>query len=145
MRHRLFFLLFLIFGIQPFLLANANSQQNEELGSDLTADELKLFEAIMCEDIYASAPRNPSIVFSIAKEKAVCFSSFDPVPTRTVIYHNWFHRDIPSAKIRLILKPPRWSIYSSIQLRRTDIGPWRVEITKENGSVLGILRFSVTD
>lgn len=109
------------------------------------AEQLELFQAIMCEEILANAPRNPTIVFSIAQKKAFCFSSFDPVPQKSVIYHHWFHRDVPSAKIRLILKPPRWATFSSIQLRRTDIGPWRVEITDEKGGVIEVLRFSVTD
>jgi len=99
----------------------------------------------MCEDVLANAPRNPTIVFSITQKKAFCYSSFDQVPQKSVIYHNWFHRDVPSAKIRLILNPPRWASFSSIQLRKTDIGPWRVEITDEKGAVLGVLRFSVTD
>ena len=107
--------------------------------------QLQIFEALMCEEIYANAPSNPTIVFSITQKKAVCYSSFDQVPEKMVIFHNWFHREVPSAKIRLTLNPPRWSTYSSIQLRRTDIGPWRVEITDEQGNVLDVLRFSVTD
>jgi len=99
----------------------------------------------MCEEIFANAPRNPTIVFSVNQKKAVCYSSFDQVPQKEIVYHNWYHRDVPSAKIRLTLKPPRWSAYSSIQLRKTDIGPWRVEITDGTGKVLSVLRFSVTD
>ena len=99
----------------------------------------------MCEEVVANAPRNPSIVFSVNQRKAVCYTAFDQVPQKTIIYHNWFHRDVPSAKIRLTLNPPRWSTFSSIQLRKTDIGPWRVEITDERGRILEVLRFSVTD
>ena len=99
----------------------------------------------MCEEIFANAPRNPTIVFSVNQKKAVCYSSFDQVPQKMIVYHNWYHRDVPSAKIRLTLKPPRWSAFSSIQLRKTDIGPWRVEITDGKGKVLDVLRFSVTD
>jgi len=109
------------------------------------AARLSLSRGLMCEDIDANAPRNPTLVFSISQKKALCFTEFDEVPQKAVIYHNWYHRDVPSAKIRLTLNPPRWSTYSSIQLRRTDIGPWRVEITDEKGNVLGVLRFSVTD
>jgi hypothetical protein len=126
----------LLFLLPLFPLKNMNAADEEQL---------QIYEALMCEEIYANAPRNTTIVFSINQKKAVCYSSFDQVPGKTVIYHNWFHRDVPSAKIRLTLNPPRWSTYSSIQLRRTDIGPWRVEITDEQGSVLDVLRFSVTD
>lgn len=104
-----------------------------------------LLEALMCEEVVSNTPKNPTVIFSASKEKAVCFSVFDPVPQKTAIYHTWYHRDVPSARIQLILKPPRWSTQSSIQLRRTDIGPWRVEITDERGRVFDVLRFSVTE
>jgi hypothetical protein len=128
--------------IQLLLLLPIYPQRNWNAAN---AAQPELFQALMCEEISANAPRNPTVVFSIAQKKAFCFSSFDPVHQKSVIYHHWFHRDVPSAKIRLILNPPRWATFSSIQLRRTDIGPWRVEITDEKGSVIEVLRFSVTD
>ena len=142
MRYRFVFILVVIFAIQLFLFFPLYFLNNVSVAN---ADQLKLFEAVMCEEIYSNAPRNPTSVFSASKEKAVSFSVFDPVPQKTIIYHNWYHRDVPSAKIRLQLKPPRWSTFSSIQLRKTDIGPWRVEITDDKGHVFGVLRFSVTD
>jgi hypothetical protein len=142
MRYRFVFILVVIFAIQLFLFFPLYFLNDV---SAANADQLKLFEAVMCEEIYSNAPRNPTSVFSASKERAVSFSVFDPVPQKTVIYHNWYHRDVPSAKIRLQLKPPRWSTFSSIQLRKTDIGPWRVEITDDKGHVFGVLRFSVTD
>ena len=141
-KYRLYFISGAIIAIHFFLLLPLHPLKNI---SSANASQLKLFQGLMCEEIFANAPRNPTIVFSIGQKKAVCFSSFDEVPEKTVIYHSWYHRDVPSAKIRLTLKPPRWSTYSSIQLRRTDIGPWRVEITDDNGNVLDVLRFSVTD
>ena len=114
------------------------------LGSGHAA-QLELFQALMCEEIFSNAPRNPTAVFSIRQKKAVCFTSFSQVPEKLIIYHNWYHRDVPSARIRLTLKPPSWSTYSSIELNKTDIGPWRVEITDETGKVMEVLRFSVTE
>ncbi|CAB1056590.1 hypothetical protein D1BOALGB6SA_1327 [Olavius sp. associated proteobacterium Delta 1] len=99
----------------------------------------------MCEDIQGQTPQNSTTVFSIERRKAICFTSFDPVPSKTVIYHHWFHRDRPSARIKLTLKPPRWSTYSSFQLRAEDFGPWRVEITDSQGHILQVLRFSITE
>jgi hypothetical protein len=142
MRYRFVFILSVIVAMQIFLFLPLSFLKNVGVAN---ADQLKLSEAVMCEEIFSNAPKNPTVVFSVSKEKAVSFTLFDPVPQKTVIYHNWYHRDVPSAKIRLELKPPRWSTYSSIQLRETDIGPWRVEITDENGHIFGVLRFSVTD
>ena len=142
MRYRLTIMFRAIVAIEILLLLPIHPLKDINAAN---AAQLKLFQALMCEEVVDNAPQNPTAVFSASREKAVCFSLFDPVPQKSVIYHNWFHRDVPSARIQLVLNPPRWSTRSSIQLRRTDIGPWRVEITDETGKVFGVLRFSVTD
>jgi len=121
----------------------SQSIQDSASGTDQT--RLTMDQAVMCEEIKDFAPRNPAVAFSIKIGEVSCFSSFDPVPEKTVIFHNWFHRDDPSTKKRLTLFPPRWATYSSIQLRETDKGPWRVEISDQKGRLLRILRFSITD
>jgi hypothetical protein len=130
------FLLLITLGLLFLFAFTAGSQS----GSPIV-----LVGAVMCEDIKSGAPIDPTTVFSIERRTAVCFTAFDPVPQQTDIYHHWFHRDKPSAKIKLTLKPPRWSSYSSIQLRAEDIGPWRVEVTDSQGHIYHVLRFSVTE
>jgi len=98
----------------------------------------------MCEGI-EGGPQNEAIVFSAGLGKVFCYTDFDPVPRKAFIYHNWFQRDRVVAKVRLSVQPPRWSTYSRIFLQETRKGPWRVEITDQDGRVLDILRFSVTD
>jgi hypothetical protein len=142
MRFRVFFVFGMVLAAQIFLLLPSDCLKHI---SNANAQQLELSEALMCEEIFNNAPRNPTVVFSVSRERAICYSAFDPVLQKTTIFHNWFHRDVPSARIQLTLNPPRWSTYSSIQLRKTDIGPWRVEITDEKGNLLNVLRFSVTD
>jgi hypothetical protein len=124
---------------------SAKSQSQDTRAAKVPAAKIALVRAMMCEDIQELIPQNPTTVFSIERRKAICFTSFDPVPKKTVIYHQWFHRDQTSAKIKLTLKPPRWSTYSSIQFRAEDIGPWRVEIIDSQGNILDAIRFSITE
>ena len=145
MRKRTVCIILLLCGINVFLHQVGSAQQDETSTPGESTLSLSLAQAVMCEDIYANSPHNQTVVFSVAREKAVCFTSFDKVSAKTFIYHNWFYKDIPSARIRLVLQPPRWSTFSSIQIRKTDIGPWRVEVTDENGRVLRVLRFSITE
>ena len=105
----------------------------------------KLIQALICEDIKDGIPALPAVTFPISAGKIYCYTFFDQVSEDTAVYHQWFFRDKPSARIRLPLKHPRWTTYSSIQLREADKGPWRVEISDANGRVLKTLRFSVTD
>lgn len=127
------------------LTSQALPQNNGEASSASAPKALALVQAVMCEGIKDYRPLNPAIVFSVNIEKVSCFTSFDAVRQRTFIYQEWFHRDRLNTKRKLFLQPPRWSTFSSIQLRETDKGPWRVEITDEQGHILHVLRFSITD
>ena len=104
-----------------------------------------LVKALMCEEMKDFEPQNETVVFSAALGQAICFTAFDPVPEKTEITHNWFKRDVPDAKFKLTLKPPKWSSFSKIRLRSSDTGPWKVEITDADGKIFQTLRFSVTE
>jgi hypothetical protein len=121
----------------------------EDAASPATADggrnTPKLIQALVCEDVIEGIPQHPAIVISISRGKVSCYTFFDPVPVKTFVTHHWYYRDEPSARIRLQLRSPRWATFSTIQLRETDKGPWRVEITDATGEVLKELRFSITD
>jgi hypothetical protein len=123
----------------------ALSQDTENILPPSTSEQLTLTKAVMCEKVDGLTPQNPAVVFSIDLGRVSCFTSFDPVPADTFIYHGWFFRDRLSTRIKLSLQPPRWSTFSSIQLREADQGPWRVEITDQEGRLLRQLRFSITD
>lgn len=144
-RYKLFFFIFLFFCAGLFYTQPAFSQSGKNESSTAIPVKLTLTKHAMCAGVKDYSPVNQSVVFSIGIGKVSCFTTFDPVPEKTYIYHKWFHRDKLSTKKRLFLNPPRWSTYSSIQLRETDKGPWRVEITDRKGNILGILRFSITD
>jgi len=128
-----------------FLAATAFPQEETEVPDAPIPEKLTLERAAMCEQIQAFAPYNEAIAFSVTIGKVSCFSFFDPVPEKTVVYHNWFKRDRLITKKKLSLQPPRWSTFSTIQLREADKGPWRVEITDEEGNIFSTLRFSITD
>jgi hypothetical protein len=145
MKQRTLFILCLSIILFSMLPLAVQSQSDIDGEAEKSGADIALVQAVMCEDIEEQLPRNPTTVFSIERRQAICFTAFDPVPEKTVIYHHWFHRDRPSARIKLTLNPPRWSTYSSIQFREEDLGPWRVEITDSQGQILQVLRFSITE
>ena len=127
------------------LAGDGFGQSNGDEAVEQAADTLTLTTAVMCEGIKDLAPYQPAIVFSIAIGRVSFYTAFDPVPEKTFIYHKWYHNDRPSTQKKLYLTPPRWASYSSIQLRETDKGPWRVELCDAKGNILQVLRFSITD
>ena len=145
MRCRLCKFLFVLICTNFFFFSPAFPQNSKNPSSTPVSKKLTLAQAVMCEEIKEYIPQNQAIVFSMTIGKVSCFTSFDPVPEKTSVYHNWFYRDKLSTRIRLSLQPPRWSTFSSIQLREADKGPWRVEVIDQQGNVLDILRFSIVD
>ena len=128
--------------VQVFAQSAESVKATEAAVSD---KEITLVRASMCEKIKEYEPVNEAVVFSIDIGKVSCFTAFDHIPETTFVFHKWYRRDKLNAKKRLILRPPRWSTFSSIQLREVDKGPWRVEITDPEENILKILRFSITD
>ncbi len=104
-----------------------------------------LIQAVMCESIESYQPVNPSVVFPISQGEVFCFSNFDPVLEKTIIFHKWYKKNKLIFTMRLTLVPPKWSSFSRIQLRNEDKGPWRVEIRSDTDRLLQTLRFSMAD
>lgn len=111
----------------------------------VSTGNLALVRAVMCEAIQEYAPVNPAVVFSIDRGRISCFTEFDPVPVQTFVLHKWYRRDSLVTEKRLTINPPKWSSFTSMQLRDADKGPWRVEITDAEGNIMRTLRFSITD
>ncbi|HEX9911354.1 MAG TPA: DUF2914 domain-containing protein [Desulfatiglandales bacterium] len=137
--------LFALLCISLLLGGKVLSQEAPSASPAPSAERLILVQATMCASLKEGNPCNPGAVFPVSQGKVLCFSSFDPVPRKTIIYHSWFHRDVLITRQKFTLTPPRWSSYSTIQLREADKGPWRVEITDQDARILEVLRFSITD
>jgi hypothetical protein len=147
---RIFFLVTFLVSICVIPTPQAWAQNTPEVPeqaapADHSLQKLILHQAAMCEKVENLTPIRSAVAFSVSAGQVCCFTSFDPVPQPTLIYHRWFHRDELSTQTRLRLYPPKWATYSVIQLRETDKGPWRVEVTDQNGHVFDVFRFSITD
>jgi hypothetical protein len=138
-----FFLALLCISI--LLSGQVFSQESPSSSPASRAERPTLVQASMCASLKEGSPCNPGAVFPVSQGKVFCFSSFDAVPRKTFIIHSWFHRDVLITRQKLTLNPPRWSTYSSIELREADKGPWRVEIADQDERILETLRFSITD
>jgi hypothetical protein len=121
----------------------ARAQDTEVLGQSY--EPPVLVQAQMCETIDKFLPVNPAVVFSISLGRVYCFTAFDPVHEETVIYHRWYRQDRLISNARLVLNPPKWASFSSMQLRSADKGPWRVEIVDVRENLIKTLRFSISD
>lgn len=132
-------------GVSLFV-SKSGFSQNDGISPAVSANEkLTLVEACMCETVKNLYPQQKAIVFPISTGSVACFTAFDPVPEKLMIYHKWYKRDRLITCQTLYLEPPRWRTYSKIHLREEDKAPWHVKIIGPKDKVIKILRFSVTD
>ena len=145
MNKQLALTLSLLFIISTLSLANAVEEKPGVIRPANPVSKPNLVKAVMCEDMKGTDPQYPAMVFSISLGKVFCFTDFDPVLEKTFVNHNWYFREQKRASVKLSLNSPRWATFSTVQMRDTDKGPWRVEITDYKGNILKTLRFSMTD
>ena len=107
--------------------------------------KLALGATATCENVQSGVPENKAVAFSISLKRVYCYTNFTSVPEKTFTFHNWYFRDNLKPSIKLVLRPSRWSTYSAMELRSSDKGPWRVEVTDEEGNILSTQRFSIID
>jgi hypothetical protein len=131
--------------VGPYFTSPATAETEKDTQEPIAAKELILGKAIMCETVKKGIPQNEAIAFSISLGRVYCFTEFPTVPEKMHIYHNWYRRDKKRAEVKLLLKPERWSTFSYVTLKKQDLGPWRVEVTDQQGNVLRTLRFSIID
>jgi hypothetical protein len=104
-----------------------------------------LMQAAICEKVIDLKAINSGVVFPIRIGELSCFTFFDPVPEPVTLIHHWYYYDRLMERIWIPVRPPRWGAYSTLHLRATDKGAWRVEIADSEGHVFHILRFSVVE
>lgn len=138
----------LFFAVLFCFAPSVHGADGDKEGADSPPEQpprLTLKKAVLCEGLKELAPVNETILFSVALGGITCFTAFDPVPKKTVVFHTWFKRDQSKKKIKLTIKPPKWSSFSKIRIRNMDVGPWRVDIADSEGKIFKTLRFSVTE
>ncbi len=135
-----FTLFFLTVNLSP-----ANAENVESASVETPSGASVLVQASICEKVEMLDPVNQGAAFSVKRDRVFCLTTFNPVSQKSYVYHTWFQRNKLVKIKRLPLYPPRWTNFSSIQLRQADKGPWCVEINDREGHLLKILRFSVTE
>lgn len=124
------------------LLGNASLLPSED---GVQSASPRLTQAAICEKVIDLKPINSGVVFPIRIGEISCFTFFDPVTEPVTLIHHWYFYDRLMERVWIPVRPPRWAAYSTLHLRATDKGAWRVEIADSKGNLFHTLRFSVVE
>ena len=119
------------------LLISSGLVLGQESGS------LEVSQAAVATGVENRTPMGVSESFSPDVGMVFAFTRISGVKEDSHIKHLWFYGEKLMAEIKLPVKPPSWRTYSSKRILPGWTGPWRVEVTDQNGKVLSTLRFTV--
>jgi len=134
MFRRLFFVLLSILVLSVICFA----QENLAEGQKLIAEEIKI-----CTAIKDRQPVGVDSIFADSLEKLYCFTKIVGATDTTSIYHVWYFGDEEKAKVNLPIKSSSWRTWSSKIIAKDWMGKWHVEITTEEGDLLGKKEFEI--
>ena len=134
MFRRLFFVLLSILVLSVICFAQENPAEDQKL----IAEEIKI-----CTAIEDREPVGVDTIFADSLEKLYCFTKIVGATDTTSIYHVWYFGDEEKAKVNLPIKSSSWRTWSSKIIAKDWMGKWHVEITTEEGDLLGKKEFEI--
>jgi len=134
MFRRLFFVLLSVLVLSVICFAQENPAEDQKL----TAEEIKI-----CTAIEDREPVGVDTIFADTLEKLYCFTKIVGATDTTSIYHVWYFGDEEKAKVNLPIKSSSWRTWSSKIIAKDWMGKWHVEITTEEGDLLGKKEFEI--
>lgn len=134
MFRRLFFILLSVLVLSVICLAQEVPAEKQKL----IAEEIKI-----CTAIEDREPVGVGTIFADTLEKLYCFTKIVGATDTTSIYHVWYFDDEEKAKVNLSIKSNSWRTWSSKIIAKDWMGKWYVEITTEEGDLLGKKEFEI--
>jgi hypothetical protein len=100
-------------------------------------------QVVFCAGVKDRAPVGvsesfPSDVFSV-----YCFTTIVGAEDTTTVMHNWYYQDTKMATVDFLVASPRWRTWSSKRMMPDWRGPWRVDVTTSDGTVIASGKFTL--
>lgn len=110
---------------------------------DHPARVISVEEAVIATDIENLTPVAPGDSFDATVGRLYCFTRIKTNGQSALIKHLWFHGDKIVMEISLPIKSSNWRTYSMKTILPSASGPWRVDVTSEDGTILKTLNFTI--
>lgn len=105
--------------------------------------ELSVSEGVIATGVESLTPEGAAESFPASVGKLYAFTHVNGAEGETTIKHLWFHGDNLMAEVELPVRSPSWRTYSSKTILPDWTGPWRVDVTAEDGTVIQSLSFTL--
>lgn len=114
------------------------------LAGSLQAQQLKVSQVDVATAIEDRNPIGVDTTFTADVGTLFCFTQIEEAPDTGKIFHVWYHKSEEKARIDLEVKNDKWRTWSSKNILKSWSGPWRVIVEDDNGNVLAVKNFTIT-
>ncbi|HTN44044.1 MAG TPA: DUF2914 domain-containing protein [Nitrospiria bacterium] len=128
----------LALGILTMTLGNRLAYAQEKTAPPITVEE-----AMIASRVENLTPVSPDVAFDASVGKLYCFTRIKSDRPPTLIKHLWFQGDRMVMEVTLPIKSASWRTYSTKTILPSATGPWKVDVTSEDGTVLKTLTFTI--
>jgi hypothetical protein len=107
------------------------------------APSLVVSESAIATGMEGLTPQGAADSFESGVGKLYAFTKITGAQGETSVKHLWFHGDHLVAEVELPVKASTWRTYSSKTIMPDMTGPWKVDVTAQDGTVLKSIPFTV--
>lgn len=107
------------------------------------AANIKIEDAVVCQDVVERSPVGSGDVFSKDIPRVFCYSKVVGMEGQGNITHNWYYNGSLKASVSLPVRSDSWRTWSSKTMTPEWAGEWMVEILSGDGAPLQSIVFFV--
>ena len=108
-----------------------------------TTPSLTASDAVIATGMEGLTPQGAADSFESSVGKLYAFTKITGAQGETSIKHLWFHGDQLVSEVELPVKAASWRTYSSKTITPNMVGPWKVDVTTHDGTVLKSIPFTI--
>ena len=121
-----------------FTHAEETTRSSAPMDNLITIEDLAIATAI--ENHF---PQKTAQSFPATVRELHCFTKVVGARTKTFITHTWYYQDTKMATMRLPVNATYWRTWSTRTIMPEWKGPWRVEVSAEDGALLKTITFNI--
>jgi len=134
---------FVALTLMLFPLTLVLAQETAQPPAEVIEEDIMIEEWAIATAIFERSPQGAAQSFPATAGTLYCFTKVVGAREETSITHTWYYQDREMTGVVLPVRSLYWRTWSSKKIIPEWKGPWRVEVTSEDGALLKTIDFTI--
>ena len=134
--------IFIALTLMVFLLMPTQAEEKTQISAE-AEDVITIEDGAIATTIENRIPQRTAQRFPATVGTLYCFTKVVGAQTETSITHIWYYQDEKMTEVVLPVRSRYWRTWSSKKIIPQWKGPWRVEVTSKDGTMLKTITFTI--